>query len=171
MTRSSVVLVAVLCAAGTAFAQAPPPAGPHADWQARRQQSEQTWQQERTRMEQRRMERLAVLLDMTPAQQQQVQAIFTAQRTRMQQVMKQAMEARRAARTETETKLGQVLSPAQMKKLKLLMPQRHRRFMRRGPMGMHGPICMHGMHGPMGMWHPDQGGGPPPPPPGGAGPQ
>jgi hypothetical protein len=82
--------------------------------------------------------------------------------------MKQAMEARRAAHTETETKLGQVLSPAQMKKLKLLMPERHRPFMRRGAMGMGGPM---GMHGAKGMWQSDQNGGPPPPPPGGAGPQ
>lgn len=165
-SNRSVVLVAMLCAAGAAFAQAPPPADAHADWQARRQQWEQKWQQERTRMEQRRMERLAVILDMTPAQQQQVQAIFAAQHTRMQQVMKQAMEARRAAHTETETKLGQVLSPSQMKKLKLLIPDRHRHFMRRGPMVMGEPM---GMHGPKGMWQSDQNGGPPPP--GGAGPQ
>ena len=157
--RSVVALAAVLCVAGTAFAQAPP-SGSHADWQAKRQQWEQKWKAKRTEMEQKRMDRLAVLLDMTPAQKQQVQAIFTAQRTQMQQAMKQAMEARRAARTATETKLGQVLSPAQMNKLKLLMPHRHRRFgfMRRGPMGHMG------MGGP-GMWHPHKGhaGGPPPP--------
>lgn len=165
--RHSVVLVAMLCVAGTALAQAPSPSGAHADWQAKHQQWEQKWQQERTKMQERRMDRLAVLLDMTAAQRQQVQTILSAERTRMQQAMKQAMEAGRAAHTETVTKLGQVLSPAQMKKLKLLMPERHRRFMmRRGPMGMHG---MHGpmhMHGPKGMWnhHPDP--GPPPPPPG-----
>ncbi len=80
--------------------------------------------------------------------------------------MKQAMEARRAAHTQTLTKLGQVLSPAQMKKLKLLMPERHGRFcMMRGRMGTHGPM---GMHGPTEMWgrHADHGEGPPPPPPG-----
>jgi Spy/CpxP family protein refolding chaperone len=183
MMRHSVVLVAMLCVAGTALAQAPSPSGAHADWQAKQQQWEQKWQQERAKMQERRMDRLAVLLDMTPAQRQQVQTIFAAERTRMQQAMKQAMEARRAAHTETVTKLGQVLSPGQVKKLKLLMPERHRRFMmRRGPMGMHGmrgmhgPMDMrgmHGMHGPMdvhgpkGMWnhHPDQG-PPPPPPPG-----
>lgn len=174
-SKHSVVLVAMLCAAGTVFAQAPAPSGAHADWQAKRQQWARKWQQERTKMEQRRMERMAVLLDMTPTQQQQVQAILTAERTRMRQAMKQAMETRRAAHTETETKLGQVLSPAQMKKLKLLMPQRHgHSFMRHGHMGMHGPMGMDGpmgMHGPKGMWHGDQGGGPPPPPPGGAGPQ
>lgn len=158
MLRRSVVLVAMLCAGGVAFAQAPP-SGAHADWQAKRQQWEQKWQQKRTEMEQKRLDRLAVLLDMTPAQKQQVQAIFSAERTRMQQDMKQAMEARRAAHAETVTKLSQVLSPTQMKKFELLRPQRHRRFfMMRRHMGMWGP-------------HPDRGGGPPPPPPPGAGPQ
>jgi Spy/CpxP family protein refolding chaperone len=167
-SKRSVLLVAMLCAGGTAFAQAPAPKGAQADWQARHEQWAQKWQQERTEMEQRRMERLAVLLDMTPAQQQQVRTIFAAERTRMQQAMKQAMEARRAAHTETEAKLGQVLTPAQMKKLELLMPQRHRHFfMRCGRMGMHGHM---GMHGPEGMWHPDDGRGPPPPP-AGAGPE
>lgn len=163
MIRRSVVLVAMLCASGVAFAQAPPPSGAHADWQAKRQQWQQKWQQKCTEMEQKRLDKLAVLLDMTPAQKQQVQTIFSAERTQMQQVMKQAMEARRAAHTATVTKLGQVLSPTQMKKLELLMPERHHRFfMMRGRMGMHGP-----MGGKMGMWGPhlDHGDGPLPPPP------
>jgi hypothetical protein len=160
--RSVVVLAAVLCAAGTAFAQAPPSPS-HADWQAKRQQWEQQWKAKRAQMEQKRMDRLAVLLDMTAAQKQQVQTIFSAERDQMKQAMKQAMEARKAAHTEAQTKLGQVLSPTQMKKLKLLMPERHHRFFRmRGRMGMHGPM---GMGGPMGKWH-DHGMGPPPPPPG-----
>jgi Spy/CpxP family protein refolding chaperone len=166
--RSVVFLAALLCAAGTAFAQAPSSTS-HADWQAKHQQWEQKWKAKRADMEQKRLDRLAVLLDMTPGQKQQVQVIFAAQRTRMEQAMKQAMEARRAAHTETQAKLGQVLSPTQMKKLKLLMPERHHRFFRTGgPMGMYGPM---GMHGPMGKWHPhpDDGAGPPPPP--GAGPQ
>lgn len=167
MMRPSVVLVAMLCAAGTAFAQAPPSTA-HANWQAKHQQWQRKWEQMRTKMQQRRMERLAVLLDMTPAQRQQVQAIFSAERSQMRQAMKQAMAARRAARADAVTKLGQVLSPTQMKKLKLLMPQRHRRFfiMRRGRMGMRGPMGM----GPMGMGHPHPGQGAGPPPPG-AGPQ
>ena len=118
-------------------------------------------------MQQRRLDRLAVLLDMTPAQRQQVQSILSAEHSRMQQAMKQAMEARRAAHTETVSKLGQVLSPAQMKKLELLMPERHRRLMmERGPMGMHGMRGPMDTHARKGMWdhHPDQ--GPPPPPPG-----
>jgi hypothetical protein len=160
--RNVVVLAAMLCAAGTAFAQAPP-APSHADWQAKRQQWEQKWKARRAQMEQKRMDRLAVLLDMTPAQKQQVQTIFAGERDQMKQAMKQAMEARKAAHTEAKTKLGQVLSPTQMKKLDLLMPHRHHGFMMRGRMGMHGPM------GPMGMggWHHDDGHGmgPPPPPP------
>lgn len=162
MMRRSVVLVAMLCAAGTVFAQAPP-ADMHGDWQAKRQQWEQKWRQKHAEMEQRRMDRLSVLLDMTPAQKQQVQAIFSAQHARMQQVMKQAMDAGRAAHAETMTKLGQVLSPAQMKKFKLLRPEhRHRFLMMRGRMGHMD------MGGPMGKWHlhPDHDEGPPPPPPG-----
>lgn len=160
--RSVVVLAAVLCAAGTAFAQAPP-APSHADWQAKRQQWEQKWKAKRAEMEQKRMDRLAVLLDMTPAQKQQVQAIFAATRDQMKQARKQAMEARKAARQQAETKLGQVLSPTQIKKLKLLMPHGHHGM--RGRMGMHGRM---GPKGP-GGWHhgPGRGMGPPPPPPGG----
>lgn len=159
MIRRSVVLVAMLCASGMAFAQTPPASGTHADWRAKHQQWEQKWEQMRAKMEQKRLDRLAVLLDMTPAQKQQVQAIFSAERTQVKQAMKQAMEARKAARADAKAKLGQVLSPTQMKKLDLLMPKRHHRFlMIRGPMGMHGP---------MGMWHhPGDGPAPPPPPPG-----
>jgi hypothetical protein len=164
MMRHSVVLLAMLCAAGTAWAQVPAASGAHGDWQAQHRRWEEKSQQERAKMAQRRLDRLAVLLDMTPAQKQQVQAVLADERSRMQQAMKQAMEARRAAHEETVTKLGQVLSPAQMKKLKLLMPERHGRFMRREGRDMHGPM---GMHGPKGMWHhPDQGSGAPPPPPG-----
>jgi hypothetical protein len=148
-----------------ALAQTNPPDA-HANWQAKRQQWAQKWQQERAQMEQKRMDRLAVLLDMTPAQKQQVQAVLASERSEMQQAMKQAMQAARAAHTETETKLGQVLSPAQMTKLKLLMPDRHH-FRMRGRMGMHGHMGMHGgmgMHGPgPGMWK-DHGGAPPAPP-------
>jgi len=111
---------------------------------------------------------MAVLLDMTPAQRQQVQGILSTERSQMQQAMKQAMQATRAAHTETLTKLGQVLSPTQMKKLKLLMPHRHRFMMMGGGMGMHGRMRM-GMHGD-GMWK-DHGQGPPPPPPPGPGQQ
>ncbi len=162
MMRRSVVLVAMLCASAMALAQTPPAAGGHADWQAKRQQWHQQMEQMRAKMEQKRLDRLAVLLDMTAAQKQQVQTIFSAERDQMKQAMKQAMEARKAAHIDAQTKLGQVLSPTQMKKLKLLMPHRHHRFCgMQARMGMHGPM---GKGGPMGMWHPH---GPPPPPPGG----
>ena len=106
-------------------------------------------EQERSRMEQKRLDRMAVLLDMTPAQKQQAQAIFASEHARMQQAFKQAMETRRAAHTETLTKLGQVLSPTQMKKLELLMPERRHRFLM-----MCGRMGHMGEHGGMGMWGP-----------------
>lgn len=164
MRRNVVVLAAMLCTAGTAFAQAPA-APSHADWQAKHQQWEQQWQARRAQMEQKRLDRLAVLLDLTPTQKQQVQVIFAGERDQTRQAIKQAMAARKAAHQEAKTKLGQVLSPTQMKKLELLMPHRHRGFMMRGRMGMHGPMDK---GGPM-DWHhgPDHGMGPPPPPPGG----
>ena len=110
MRRSVVVLAAVLCAAGTAFAQAPPSPS-HADWQAKRQQWEQKWKAKRAEMEQKRMDRLAVLLDMTPAQKQQVQTIFAGERDQMKQAMKQAMEARKAAHTEARGEAGSGVEP------------------------------------------------------------
>jgi Spy/CpxP family protein refolding chaperone len=163
MRRSVVVLAAVLCAAGTAFAQAPPSPS-HADWQAKRQQWQQQWKGKQAEMEQKRLDRLAVLLDMTSAQKQQVQTIFSAEHDRMKQAMKQAMEARTAAHTEAQTKLGQVLNPTQIRKLALLMPHRRHGFRgMRGHMGHMGP--MGGMGGPMGWHHhPGNGMGPPPPP-------
>jgi hypothetical protein len=163
MRRSVVVLAAVLCAAGTALAQAPPSPS-HADWQAKHQQWQQKWKAKRAEMEQKRMDRLAVLLDMTAAQKQQVQTIFSGERDQMKQAMKQAMQARKAAHTEAQAKLGQVLSATQMQKLGLLMPHRHRFFRMRGRMGMHGHMGHMDKGGPMGNWgpHPDHGMAPPP---------
>lgn len=150
MLRRSVVLVAVLCAAGTAFAQTPP--SPAQQWHGHSHwKNAAEWGQ---KMEQRRLDRLTILLDLTPAQRQQVQAIFSAERAKtkasMQQVVqaiKQARAAHRAARKETLQKLAAVLSPAQMKKLKLLLPE-HRRPPFWGPRGR------------LGHHHPDGGAGP-----------
>ena len=94
------------------------------------------------RMEERRMQQLTVLLDLTSAQQQQIKTILEAEHARMRQSMEQAMrqveETHRAVRKDTLDKLSAVLSPAQMKKFKVLMP---------GPGMMHG-MMMHGMgHG------------------------
>ncbi|MFZ0553402.1 MAG: hypothetical protein WAU49_07490 [Steroidobacteraceae bacterium] len=170
MIRRSVVLVAMLCASGMAFAQTPP-SGTHADWQAKRQQWHQKMEQMHAKMEQKRLDRLAVLLDMTSAQKQQVQTIFSAEHDQMKQAMQQAMAARKAAHKDAATKLGQVLSPTQLTKLKLLMPHRHHFFRMRGRMGMHGhmgPMGHMGKGGPMGWQH---GAGSPPPPAPGAGSQ
>jgi Spy/CpxP family protein refolding chaperone len=70
MIRRSVALVAMLALAGTALAQAPPssqaPASSAQHWHG-----SHAWKdaaQWRQKMQQRRMERLSVLLDLTPAQ-------------------------------------------------------------------------------------------------------
>lgn len=142
MSTRSVVLLAMLAVAGTALAQTAPP--PPQQWQGQHQwKSAAQWHR---KMEKRQMERLAVLLDLTPAQRQQVQSIFADEHAKMKtameqvrQAMEQAHAAHQAVRKETEQKLAAVLTPAQMKKLKLLIPpheQRH--FMMRG-MGM-GPM-------------------------------
>ncbi|HVS75633.1 MAG TPA: hypothetical protein VHE11_01785 [Steroidobacteraceae bacterium] len=149
MMRHSVAAIALLCASGMALAQAPAAPPPHR-WHGGHQAMEQ-------RMEQHRMDRLTILLDLTPAQQEKVKTILTAEHARMRQSMEQAMQqvraAHRAVRKDTADKLSAVLSPAQMKKFDALMPQRG---MMHG-MRMHG-LMMHGMgHGP-GM-------GPPPPAP------
>ena len=155
MVRRSVVLLAMLAVAGTAIAQQPAPPSPQ--WHGNHQwKNGAEWRQ---KMEQRRMERLSVLLDLTPAQRQQVQAIFSDEhakvKTSMQQVrqaMMQARAAHEAAHKETLQRLSSVLSPTQMKKLEALMPQH----------GMHG-MMMHRMMMMHGRGH---GMGAPPPPPG-----
>ena len=146
LSKRSVVLLAMLAVAGTALAQTPP--SPQ-QWQGHHQwKNAAEWHEN---MEKRQMERLTVLLDLTPAQRQQMQSIFTDEhakmKTAMQQVkqaMTQARAAHHAVRKETEQKLAAVLTPVQMKKLKLLMPEHQRgRFMMRrmamGPMPPPGP--------------------------------
>ena len=147
MSTRSVVLLAMLAVADTALAQTPPPQ--QSQWQGPHQWKDAgQWHQ---KMEKRQMERIAVLLDLTPAQRQQVQSILADEhekmKTAMQQVrqaMEQAHAAHRAVRREAAQKLAAVLTPAQMKKLKLLMPEHGRgRFMMRGmavgPMPPPGP--------------------------------
>jgi hypothetical protein len=114
-------------------------------------------------MEQHRMERLTVLLDLTPAQQQKVSTILAAEHARMRQSIEQAMrqvqEAHRAVHKEALDKLSAVLSPGQMKKLDALMPERAGMMMH--ALMMHG-MMMHGMDHGMGMGAggPDSGPGP-----------
>ena len=158
MSRGSVVLVAALALAGTALAQSPPPT---AQWHGHHQWKDAA--QWRQKMEQRRMDRLTLLLDLTPAQRQQVQAIFADEQAKMKtamqqlrQAMEQAHAAHEAVRKDAEHRLSSVLSPTQMRKLKALMPEHG--------MMMHG-MMMHGMDHGMGhgMDH-DHGMGPPPGP-------
>lgn len=153
MTRSSVVLVAALALAGTALAQSPPPA---AQWHGHHESKDAA--QWRQRMEQRRMDRLTLLLDLTPAQRRQVQAVFADEQAKMKtalqqvrQAMEQAHAAHEAVRKDAEHRLSSVLSPIQMRKLRALMPEHG--MMMHGMM-MHG-MMMHGM---------DPGMGPPPGP-------
>ncbi|HEX8755405.1 MAG TPA: hypothetical protein VF745_03615 [Steroidobacteraceae bacterium] len=163
MITRSVVLTVMLAVAGTALAQQPPAPPPPPQAHARHQwKNAAEWRQ---KMEQHRMERLDVLLDLTAAQRQQVQAILTDEHARMraamqqvEQAMKQARAAHEAAHKETLQRLSSVLTPAQMKKLKILMPEHG---MMHGMM-MHGMMMHHMEHGmPMG----------PPPPPAPPGPQ
>lgn len=149
MLRRSVVLLALSLAAGAALAQAPPSAPPPPPaWHSR---GGHGWMQRREMMQEHRIERLRVLLDLTPAQQQKVKAILAEERAgmkpslqRMMQAERQLRAAHRAARKDAMEKLAAVLTPVQMKKFKLLMPE-HRRFMLRHGMGMH-----RGMMGPPG---------------------
>lgn len=146
MINRSVVLLAMLAVAGTALAQTPPPPPQQPQWHGHHQWKDAA--QWRQKMEQRRMERLTVLLDLTPAQRQQVQSILSDEHAKMktalqpmEQAMQQARAAHEAVRKETEQKLAGVLSPTQMKKLKVLMPE-HRRpcfMMHRMGMGQMAP--------------------------------
>ena len=148
MSRRSVVLLSMLALAGAALAQEPP-SPPPPPWHGDHQWKDAAaWRQ---KMEQRRMERLTVLLDLTPAQRQQVQAIFAGQRARMktamqqvEQAMREARAAHEAAHQETLQRLSSVLTPSQMKKLEVLMPKHG---MRHGLM-MRG-MMMYGMEGGM----------------------
>lgn len=126
MIKRSVVFVAMLTMAAAALAQAPsPPPPPH--WHGHRPGRDVAqWQQQ---MQQRRMERLTLLLDLTPAQQRQVQAIFADEHARMKSAMRQVRQAMRRARAthaavrkETQQRLQSVLNPLQMKKLAALKP-------------------------------------------------
>jgi Spy/CpxP family protein refolding chaperone len=169
MIRRSVVMLAMLVMAGTALAQAPAP-----QWHGHRHGKDAAeWHQ---KMEQHRMERLALLLDLTPAQRQQVQTIFADERGKMKTAMQQVRQAmeeahttHEAVRKDAEKRLASVLSPLQMKKLKALMPDHgmmmHHMMMHH--MMMHG--MDHGMDSGMDMdpgMDMDHGMGPPP----GAGP-
>ncbi len=101
------------------------------------------------------MERLAVLLDMTPAQKQQVQTIFSAERDQMKQAMKQAMEAAqsRAYRGRDEAGSGVEPDPDEEAQAAHAAPPSslHQAcadtWACMGPMGMDGPMGM----APMGM--------------------
>lgn len=157
MIRRSVLLLSMLAVAGAALAQTPP-SPPPGQWHGNHQWKHAAqWQQ---KMQQRRMDRLVILLDLTPTQRQQLGTIFADERAKMKpamqqmrQAMKQVRAAHEAARKETMQRLTSVLNPTQMKKFKALMPEHgmmravmmHRMMMHRMGHGMdQGPHPMPG---------------------------
>ena len=139
MIKRTVALLAMLAVTGAALAQSPPP--PAHGHGSQHWKDAAQWHRQ---MEQHQMERLALLLDLTPAQRQQVQAIFSDEHAKMktameqvEQAMKQARAAHQAVHKDMQQRLASVLSPTQMKKFDALMPGR-------GMMMMHG-MMMHGM--------------------------
>lgn len=122
--RSALVL---LCAMGVAFAQAPsaPPSGPP--------------------NAQQRLDRLAILLDLTDAQKAQVKTILDAQHAKMRAQLEAArasgtrptfeqMQAdRQQLKADTLQQLSSVLNAAQLKKFEVLMEDE--RGPGRGPPG------------------------------------
>ena len=132
MNRSLFAAIALCALAGVAMAQPPTapaaPAAPNA--------------QQRAAFEARRMDRLAILLDLNEGQKAQVQTILQEQRTQLAAAFQQArasgtrptrqqMKATRdQIKADVTTKLSSVLTPTQLQKFQLLQePQgRHRRW-------------------------------------------
>ncbi len=139
--KRSLILLALAGVTSVALAQTPTPQLAHG-WQ---QHGIAARMQRMHRMEQWRLHQLTVLLDLTAAQRQQVQAILAEQhaamRTSMQEMMR-AMHAMRqahmAAKRQMMAKMAHVLSAEQMAKFKVLVPP-HPWF------GMHGPMGPGGM--------------------------
>ena len=133
--RRCLVLLAMLGVTGAAFANAPPAAPPACAVH---------WRMMMRHMEQRRMERLTVLLGLSPAQQAQVRTILAAERVAARRGMRQAMRQMRASHEavcrQTLSKLSSVLSPEQLRKFKLLLPGRMP-FMHHPGMGPGAPFA------------------------------
>lgn len=135
--KRSLILLALAGVTSVALAQTPTPQLAHG-WQ---QHGIAARMQRMHRMEQWRLHQLTVLLDLTAAQRQQVQAILAEQhaamRTSMQEMMR-AMHAMRqahmAAKRQMMAKMAHVLSAEQMAKFKVLAPP-HPWFGMAGPMG------------------------------------
>src|SRR5579862_464350 len=93
MIKRTVALLAMLAVTGAALAQSPPPPPPHGHGNHPWKDAAQ-WHQQ---MEQHQMDRLALLLDLTPAQRQQVQAIFSDEHAKMKTAMEQVEQAMKQA--------------------------------------------------------------------------
>jgi Spy/CpxP family protein refolding chaperone len=132
--KRSLILLALAGMTSVALAQTPTP-------QLARGWPQHAMAARMHRMEQWRLHQLTVLLGLTSAQRQQVQAILAEQhaamRTSMQKMMR-AMRAMReahvAAKRQMMAKMAHVLTAEQMAKFKVLVP----------------PHPWAGMHGPMG---------------------
>jgi|SRR5579862_143974 len=121
--KATVLTLALLCA-GTAFAQTSPSANATSH----------------TSREARHMEDLATLLDLTEAQQAQVQSILEAEHAKMKAAFEQAKASgtrpdwqqtkalHSQIQQETLQKLSPVLSAAQLKKFQILSRRMHPRF-------------------------------------------
>lgn len=131
--KSSLLAVVALCAAAIASAQPPNPPTP---------QQRATW-------EAKRMDRLALLLDLNAAQKSEVQMILTTERSKAQAAFAQfrssgtrpTREQMKALstqiKTDTDQQLSGVLSPLQVQKFNAL----HQGF-------GGGPHFRHHRHGP-----------------------
>jgi len=114
--KSTLLAALALCAVGVALAQPPNPPTP----------------QQRAAWEAKRMDRLALLLDLNAEQKSQVQTILDTERGKMQAALAQfkasgtpptrdQMKAtRQQLKTETETALSGVISPLQLQKFEAL---------------------------------------------------
>src|SRR5215469_13175820 len=114
--KSTLLATLALCAAGVALAQPPNPPTP----------------QQRAAWEAKRMDRLALLLDLNAEQKSQVQTILDTERAKMQAAFAQfqasgtrptrdQMKAtRQQLKTETETALSGVISSLQLQKFEAL---------------------------------------------------
>ena len=130
--KASLLAAVALCAAAIASAQPPDPPTP----------------QQKAAWEARRMDRLALLLDLSSAQKAEVQMILETERTKAQAAFAQfkssgtrpTREQMQALRTQikadTDSQLSGVLSPLQVQKFNAL----HQ--------GFGGPRFRHHRHGP-----------------------
>ena len=131
--RVTLSMLGLLLAAGFASAQTPPADSPPAASNGTPQLS--------------RLDRLGILLDLTPQQKLQVQQVLDEERQQMRAFWQQQKSSgakpnfqqmrteRQQLREQTLAQLQQLLNPNQYSKLQVLMTPRFRRHWRHGPAG------------------------------------